>query len=70
MILECFNEEKETTLMHILDFSKTNTINVGRARGSDIRINDPSVSRKHAVLTAHKSGIYLTDNDSKFGTLA
>ena len=70
MVLEYFNEEKESTLTHILDFSKTNQINVGRARGSDIRINDPSVSRKHAIMTAHKSGIYLEDNNSKFGTLA
>ena len=69
IVLEYFNEEKESTLMHILDFSKTNTINIGRARGADIRINDASVSRRHAIITAHKSGIYLEDNFSKFGTL-
>eukprot|EP00826_Nyctotherus_ovalis_P003133 TRINITY_DN10630_c0_g1_i8.p1 TRINITY_DN10630_c0_g1~~TRINITY_DN10630_c0_g1_i8.p1 ORF type:complete len:123 (-),score=36.19 TRINITY_DN10630_c0_g1_i8:8-355(-) len=35
----------------------------------DIRINDISVSRHHAILKVIGDGVFLDDNDSKFGTL-
>jgi hypothetical protein len=69
VVLENFNESRESSLMHIIDFGTTNTVNIGRARNSDIRINDISVSRKHASLKMTKNGVYMVDLDSKFGTL-
>jgi pSer/pThr/pTyr-binding forkhead associated (FHA) protein len=40
-----------------------------RTHASDIKINDPSVSRHHAILKVIGDAVYLDDNDSKFGTL-
>ena len=43
---------------------------MGRGHESQVRVNDISVSRTHAVLKFRKDdGIYLSDNKSKFGTL-
>lgn len=44
-------------------------INLGRGHDSDLRVNDISVSRCHAVIKLKKDGFYLKDNKSKFGTL-
>ncbi len=38
---------------------------IGRSRNSDIRINDPTVSRDHAVLLRRDSGWFITDTGSK-----
>lgn len=40
---------------------------IGRSRDSDIRINDPVVSREHAVLLRRDDGWFITDTDSKSG---
>lgn len=40
---------------------------LGRSRGSDIRITDPSVSRDHAVLLRRDAGWFITDTGSKHG---
>ena len=43
---------------------------MGRGHESQVRVNDISVSRTHALLKYRKDeGIYLSDNKSKFGTL-
>lgn len=42
---------------------------VGRSRKNDVRLADPSVSRRHAELTVADDGrIYLTDCASRYGT--
>ncbi len=41
---------------------------IGRARGSDIRVDDPSVSRDHCVLLRRQEGWMITDVGSKGGT--
>ena len=41
----------------------------GRGNESDIRIADISVSRVHAIVKLDKTGFYLEDCNSKFGTL-
>ena len=41
---------------------------IGRARGSDIAIDDPAVSRNHCVLLRRKEGWFITDTGSKTGT--
>ena len=41
---------------------------IGRSRGSDIRVNDPAVSRDHCVLLRRQEGWMITDVGSKGGT--
>ncbi len=42
---------------------------MGRGHDSDIRITDISVSRCHAIIRYEKTGFFLDDYKSKFGTL-
>ena len=42
----------------------------GRGTGSEIRINDISVSREHAHMILKDKRVFLKDLNSKFGTLA
>lgn len=46
-------------------------IRIGRGQDSDVRVvDDISVSRNHAFIHRDANGhYYLTDNNSKFGTL-
>ena len=41
---------------------------IGRSKGSDIRVSDPSVSRDHCVLLRRKEGWFVSDIGSKHGT--
>ena len=70
MILEEVNVSKQGAVMtHILQFSSKKSIMIGRGNHSDVKVNDISVSRKHAFIYITKDGLYLEDNSSKFGTL-
>ena len=40
---------------------------IGRSKSSDICINDPTVSRDHAVLLRRNDGWFITDTGSKAG---
>jgi pSer/pThr/pTyr-binding forkhead associated (FHA) protein len=42
---------------------------IGRAHEAEIRINDISVSRNHALIKLVDNEVYLADLKSKFGTL-
>jgi ABC-type multidrug transport system ATPase subunit/pSer/pThr/pTyr-binding forkhead associated (FHA) protein/ABC-type multidrug transport system permease subunit len=42
---------------------------VGRSRGADVRLTDPTVSGRHATLTAGDGGWRLRDDGSSNGTL-
>jgi pSer/pThr/pTyr-binding forkhead associated (FHA) protein len=42
---------------------------MGRGHDSDLRVNDISVSRCHAIIKYVDNNYYLEDNLSKFGTL-
>ena len=44
------------------------SLRVGRVEGADIRLNDPSVSRTHAMLSASASGVVVSDVGSTNGT--
>lgn len=41
---------------------------VGRSNACDIVLNQPSVSRFHAVISKHKKGWVITDTNSSSGT--
>lgn len=42
---------------------------MGRGHESEVRVNDISVSRCHAIIKYKPDGVYIEDNRSKFGTL-
>ena len=42
---------------------------MGRGHESEVRVNDISVSRCHAIIKYKPDGIFIEDNKSKFGTL-
>jgi len=77
LVLESLNQEKNTSrIIHIIRPSESkNSFKFGRGHESDLRINDISVSRCHAIIKykedTNGSGprFYLEDNLSKFGTL-
>jgi pSer/pThr/pTyr-binding forkhead associated (FHA) protein len=48
---------------------KKDSFKFGRGHESEIRINDISVSRCHAIIKFKDGRFYLEDNLSKFGTL-
>jgi pSer/pThr/pTyr-binding forkhead associated (FHA) protein len=43
-------------------------INIGRANGNDIVIDDEAVSREHAVLLRQESGSFVIENKGSNGT--
>jgi pSer/pThr/pTyr-binding forkhead associated (FHA) protein len=82
LVLESLNQEKNTSrIIHIIiPGENKNSFKFGRGHESDLRINDISVSRCHAIIKfkedqnfsnpgQHPFKFYLEDNLSKFGTL-
>jgi len=71
IVMESLPLEKNTSrTIHVLNFSNEKpTFNMGRGHESEVRVNDISVSRCHAILKYQPDGIYIEDNKSKFGTL-
>jgi pSer/pThr/pTyr-binding forkhead associated (FHA) protein len=58
-------------VIHVIDMAKTFKLFIGRGHDAHVRVTDISVSRLHAILFKASNGYYyLTDNESKFGTLA
>ena len=71
MVIESLPLEKNTSrTIHVMSFSEEKThFNMGRGHESEVRVNDISVSRCHAIIKYKPDGIYIEDNRSKFGTL-
>ena len=71
LVLESLNQEKNTSrIVHIIKPIPTkDTFKMGRGHESDLRINDISVSRCHALIKFKDGKFLLEDNVSKFGTL-
>lgn len=68
------NRRNERPLIMLLDEADNRVIpvlywenSIGRSRFCDIRINDPAVSREHAVLLRRDDGWSVSDVDSKSG---
>lgn len=70
VILEAFCSERSTAkYVHVISSASKSFIRLGRGHDSDVRINDISVSRCHAVIKYEEGVFRLEDNSSKFGTL-
>ena len=58
-------------VIHVVNMKDTLQLYIGRGHDAHVRVTDISVSRLHATLVKSVQGYYfLTDNDSKFGTLS
>ena len=70
IVLEAFPSERNASKhMHVIYIETKTAVKLGRGHESDVRINDISVSRLHAIIK-YEDGIFsLADNNSKFGTL-
>lgn len=71
IILESLNSEKNSSrTIHTVNINTDQSnFSLGRGHDSELRINDISVSRKHASLEYKNGEFVLTDLKSKFGTL-
>ena len=70
IVLESISSNS-SKIIHVINMGYMNKIELGRGHEVHIRVTDISVSRIHCVITKHKNGFYyLSDNKSKFGTLA
>ena len=73
IILESLNQMKENCNIKSIHIIQLNgdELTIGRGHESDVRINDISVSRKHAILkyNINDGTLLLRDLKSKFGTL-
>ena len=63
-------ERHNARSIHVLTPRSTHSqFKIGRSHDANIRLNDISVSRIHAMISYTQDGFVLEDNDSKFGTL-
>lgn len=58
-------------VIHVVSMRTISRLVIGRGHEAHVRVTDISVSRMHAFLLKSNAGYYyLTDNNSKFGTLS
>lgn len=71
ILLESMPLDKNTSRnIHLLTVTQDqNEFKLGRGHESQVRINDISVSRCHAIIKCKSDGFYIEDNTSKFGTI-
>jgi predicted component of type VI protein secretion system len=71
ILLESMPLDKNTSRnIHMLTVTSAKSeFKLGRGHESEVRINDISVSRCHAIIKCKKDGFYIEDNLSKFGTI-
>jgi pSer/pThr/pTyr-binding forkhead associated (FHA) protein len=77
MILESMTNSSSKTI-HVINFSESDEIRVGRGSQCEVRITDVSVSRHHSTIDLinyyDQNGtistfVSVSDEQSKFGTL-
>jgi len=71
ILLESMPLDKNTSRnIHLLTVTDQHSeFKLGRGHESQVRINDISVSRCHAIIKCKPDGFYIEDNTSKFGTI-
>jgi len=63
-------DKNTSRMIHVLTVAGGKTeFKLGRGHESEVRINDISVSRCHAIIKYRDDGFYIEDNLSKFGTI-
>ena len=72
LILESIGQDAFEKEVFVVDFSMSNTVNIGRKSSADVRLSEITVSRVHSFLQrdVRTGEITLFDNNAKFGTLA
>ena len=68
VVLETVDEEDNMRTRHVISFADKSVVRMGRGLDSDVRINDISVSRSHAILCYDRGRFLVEDCGSKFGT--
>lgn len=70
LVLESISSNT-SKVIHVINMQSTVKLYIGRGHDAHVRVTDISVSRLHAVMIKSTLGYYyLSDNESKFGTLA
>ena len=73
LIIESLTLDKnKNKYLYVINLeAPNNRINIGRGHGSQVILNEISVSRIHSILNINKSSkkVFISDNNSKFGTL-
>jgi len=72
IILESLNQLKDNNnykSIQVITLEENEKIILGRGHETDVRINDISVSRTHAMMSLIEGKIIIKDLKSKFGTL-
>ena len=62
-------DKRKNRFLYIGNLENKKELKVGRGHNVDLLFNDVSVSRIHFKLNIEKDNIFLSDNDSKFGSL-
>jgi len=44
-------------------------VKIGRGNSADLKINDPTISRLHAIIEFRRGEFVINDMGSRFGTL-
>jgi pSer/pThr/pTyr-binding forkhead associated (FHA) protein len=57
-------------VIHVLNMALLKKVFIGRGHDAEVRVTDISVSRLHAFIFKKDDLFFLSDNKSKFGTLA
>ena len=53
--------------IHIYPLPAVGRVSVGRAAECDVHIDDPTVSRHHAVIEIHNGALRVVDDGSSYG---
>ncbi|EUD67921.1 hypothetical protein C922_01533 [Plasmodium inui San Antonio 1] len=67
IIIELMNDRNRG--FYIVSLANTKCVRMGRGHDTDVRVNDISVSRFHAMIKFCNGNFYIEDCKSKFGTL-
>lgn len=62
-------DRKHIIAVHLISLNESQSATIGRANYSDLKISDLTVSRTHCKLRMFDSEFYISDKESKFGTL-
>jgi predicted component of type VI protein secretion system len=68
-VSEHINSHNSNYILLLTVSPQQSEFKLGRGHESQVRINDISVSRCHAIIKCKKDGFYIEDNTSKFGTI-